>query len=75
MRARQAHHGLTVYAIADTHVVLLGLDLADEQRPGCLGFAIQREDYTETDRSFLIQTEPRNPGSRFDVILMEPLST
>ncbi len=44
MRVRKSKGGLTVHAIAGTHVVLLGLDLAEKQRPGCLGFAIQRFD-------------------------------
>jgi phosphatidylserine/phosphatidylglycerophosphate/cardiolipin synthase-like enzyme len=30
-------------------VVLLGIDLAEAKRPGCLGFAIQREDHTENE--------------------------
>ncbi len=44
MRVRKSKGGLTVQAIAGTHVVLLGLDLAEKLRPGCLGFAIQRFD-------------------------------
>jgi hypothetical protein len=44
MRVRKTKGGLTVHAIAGTHVVLLGLDLADKLRPGCLGFGIQRFD-------------------------------
>ena len=47
MRNKLENEGLTVNVIAGTHVVLLSLDLADEQRTGCLGFAIRRADHTE----------------------------
>ncbi len=53
MRKRRTKTGLTVNAIAGTHVVLLGLDLAAAQRKGCLGFAIQREDHTEDERYWM----------------------
>lgn len=43
MRIRKTSKGLTVNAIAGTCVVMLGLDLTDTTRTGCLGFAIQRE--------------------------------
>jgi phosphatidylserine/phosphatidylglycerophosphate/cardiolipin synthase-like enzyme len=57
MRKKRTNSGLTVNAIAGTHVVLLGLDLADAQRQGCLGFAIQREDHTEDERYWLSGTK------------------
>ncbi len=53
MRKKRTSSGLTVNAIAGTHVVTLGLDLAAKQRKGCLGFAIQREDHTEDERYWL----------------------
>ncbi len=53
MRQKRTSDGLTVNAIAGTHVVTLGLDLADERRPYCLGFAIQREDHTEGERYWM----------------------
>ena len=53
MRTKRTREGLTVNAIAGTHVVLLGLDLAPERRAGCLGFAIAREDHTEGERYWL----------------------
>ena len=53
MRNKNVEGGLTVNAIAGTHVVLLGLDLAEAQRAGCLGFAVQREDHTEDERSWM----------------------
>ncbi|MEO6050804.1 MAG: phospholipase D-like domain-containing protein [Pyrinomonadaceae bacterium] len=43
MRNRKTSVGLTVHAIAGTAVVMLGLDLTEAARVGCLGFAIKRE--------------------------------
>ena len=43
MRNRKTSGGLTVNAIAGTGVVMLGLDLTDAARSGCLGFAVSRE--------------------------------
>jgi phosphatidylserine/phosphatidylglycerophosphate/cardiolipin synthase-like enzyme len=57
MRKKRSNDGLIVNAVAGTHVVLLGLDLADNQRQGCLGFAIQREDHTEDERYWLSGTK------------------
>jgi phosphatidylserine/phosphatidylglycerophosphate/cardiolipin synthase-like enzyme len=57
MRQREQGNGLTINAIAGTHVVVLGLDLAEAQRPGCLGFAIQREDHTEDERYWMKGTK------------------
>jgi hypothetical protein len=53
MRRRESQHGLTVNAIAGTHVVTLGLNLSDAQRKDCLGFSIQREDHTEQELTWL----------------------
>jgi len=53
MRKRRSVEGLTVNAVAGTHVVLLGLNLAPSRRAGCLGFAIQREDHTEDERYWM----------------------
>lgn len=53
MRKRKSHGGLTVNAIAGTHVVALGLNLSDTRRKGCLGFSIQRVDHTEQETSWL----------------------
>ena len=53
MRKKHSKNGLTVNAIAGTHVVLLGFDLASKQRKGCLGFALQREDHTEDERYWM----------------------
>jgi hypothetical protein len=64
MRKRQSKQGATINAIAGTHVVTLGLDLTDIRRKGCLGFAIQREDHTEDEKSWMrgmktfVETDP-----------------
>jgi phosphatidylserine/phosphatidylglycerophosphate/cardiolipin synthase-like enzyme len=66
MRKKQINNGLTVNAIAGTHVVLLGFDLADAQRKGCLGFAVRREDHTEEECKWLTSTKAfkeTDPGS------------
>src|SRR5260370_7923995 len=45
MRTRNTSaKGLTVQAVAGTYVVLLGFDLAPQDRTGLLGFAVQRSD-------------------------------
>jgi phosphatidylserine/phosphatidylglycerophosphate/cardiolipin synthase-like enzyme len=53
MRRRKSSDGVTVNAIAGTYVVTLGLDLSEDRRKKCLGFAIQREDKTEKERYWL----------------------
>lgn len=53
MRRNKTSNGLTVNAVAGTNVVLLGIDLAENKRAGCLGFAIQREDHTEDERYWM----------------------
>ncbi len=57
MRSRKTHGGLTVNAIAGTHVVTLGFDLSDAARKGCLGLAIQREDHTENETYWMSGTK------------------
>ncbi|WP_375772428.1 phospholipase D-like domain-containing protein [Archangium gephyra] len=42
MRVSKSSGGLTVRAIAGTHNILLGIDLEEAKREGCLGFSIQR---------------------------------
>ena len=53
MRKRRTSGGVTLNAVAGTHVVTLGLDLSEARRAGCLGFAIRREDHTEGERVWL----------------------
>ncbi len=65
MRKKRTSKGVTVNAVAGTHVVLLGFDLAAAPRKGCLGFAIQREDHTEDERYWLSSMktfEETDPG-------------
>jgi phosphatidylserine/phosphatidylglycerophosphate/cardiolipin synthase-like enzyme len=50
---KQAGDGITVQAIAGTHVVLLGIDLPQQKCPGLLGFALRREDHTEGEKYWL----------------------
>jgi hypothetical protein len=57
MRKKFVGSGLTVNAVAGTHVVMLGLDLSDAKRKNCLGFAIQREDHTEDERYWMSGTK------------------
>ncbi len=42
MRVTAKSDGMTVRAIAGTHNILLGIDLDEKHREGCLGFSIQR---------------------------------
>ena len=53
MRDRKTSQGLTVQAIAGSHVVLLGINLKREHCNGLLGFAIHRTDHTEKEAYWL----------------------
>ncbi|MDT7713513.1 MAG: hypothetical protein QOG46_2328 [Pseudonocardiales bacterium] len=53
MRVRTKKSGISVNAIAGSNVVMLGFDLSDARRKGCLGFAIQREDHTDDERYWM----------------------
>jgi phosphatidylserine/phosphatidylglycerophosphate/cardiolipin synthase-like enzyme len=44
MRVAKTQNGLTLRVIAGTTNIILGIDLAESQRQGCLGFSIQRID-------------------------------
>ena len=44
MRSQASHDGLSVHAIAGTHVVLFGFDLPKEATKGLVGFALRRRD-------------------------------
>ena len=57
MRLQRSQDGLTVNAISGTHVVMLGHDLSEAARKGCLGFAVQREDHTENERYWMSGTK------------------
>jgi phosphatidylserine/phosphatidylglycerophosphate/cardiolipin synthase-like enzyme len=44
MRAGITKNGLTLRVVAGTHSALLGIDLQENKRKGCLGFSIRRTD-------------------------------
>src|SRR5258707_11801786 len=44
MRASLTKNGLTLRVVAGTHSAILGIDLQENKRTGCLGFSIQRTD-------------------------------
>ncbi|MBZ9741733.1 MULTISPECIES: phospholipase D-like domain-containing protein [unclassified Mesorhizobium] len=47
MRNHQTNKGLTVNAVAGSHVVILGLNITDAMRQGLRGFGIKRADKSE----------------------------
>lgn len=53
MRRKKQSEGLTVQAVAGNNAVFLGFDLAENARAGCLGFALEREDHTESEKYWL----------------------
>jgi len=53
MRVRKTSAGLTVRAIAGSHVVLLAMHLDASRCPGLLGFAIHRSDHDEDEAYWL----------------------
>lgn len=53
MRKRSASNGVTLNVISGTNVVLLAFDLTEERRANCMGFAIQRIDYTADEKVWL----------------------
>lgn len=70
MRRRTSSGPLSVHAVAGSYVVLLGFDLAADSLDGLLGFAVERTDHTEREKSWLpgfktfAATDPgRPPGS------------
>ena len=44
MKASASQDGLTLRVIAGTYSIILGIDLQEAKRAGCLGFSIQRTD-------------------------------
>lgn len=72
MRAVKTRQGLTVRAVAGSHVVLLGMSMAPGRCNGHMGFAIHRTDHTEGEAYWLEgmktfeQTDPGfAPGSTY----------
>jgi phosphatidylserine/phosphatidylglycerophosphate/cardiolipin synthase-like enzyme len=75
VRHRRRRAGLTVNAVAGTHVVFFGLDLAANKRAGCRGFGFKRYDHDEGDTIWLQglktfqKTEPYPAaGERFSTL-------
>jgi hypothetical protein len=65
MRKKEISGSLSVHAVSGTYVVLLGINMAKDNIPGLLGFAIERIDHTEDERYWLkgFKTfEETNPG-------------
>lgn len=72
MRARKTSRGLTVQAIAGTHVVLLAMDMRPADCDGHMGFAIHRTDHTENEAYWMegmktfAETDPKfAEGARY----------
>ncbi|MEO7939800.1 MAG: phospholipase D-like domain-containing protein [Burkholderiaceae bacterium] len=65
MRKRKSQRGLTVQAIAGSHVVLLAMDMPRQLCPGHMGFAIHRTDHTDDESYWLrgsktfMETDPK----------------
>lgn len=81
MRTRRKHAGLSVNAIAGSHVVLLGIDIVESLRAGLRGFAVRRNDPTEGETYWMKGTktfeaiEPHPaPGEQFSS-LSHPFQT
>ena len=79
MRNKETKGDLSVQAIAGTHVVLLGIDLAEAKCPGLLGFALRREDHTEGEKYWLsgyktfASVEPSPPPGIFYSTRQHPI--
>jgi hypothetical protein len=63
MRASITKNGLTLRVIAGTHSALLGIDLQENKRKGCLGFSIRRTD-VKTEKSSWLPNMLRFPGDK-----------
>ncbi|WP_377156715.1 phospholipase D-like domain-containing protein [Roseateles sp. UC29_93] len=57
MRKRVSQGGLTVNAIAGSHVVVLGFNVTEAKRKGLRGFAIRRTDHTEDESYWMYGTK------------------
>ncbi|WP_373488709.1 phospholipase D-like domain-containing protein [Blastomonas sp.] len=53
MRQRSSSNGVSVNAISGTNVVFLGFDVEEAGRDGLLGFAVHRQDKTESEEYWL----------------------
>lgn len=59
MRAKMTENGLSVQIIAGTHNAIIGIDLQEENRIGCLGFSIERTDLGNGQNSKAKADAPR----------------
>ena len=79
MRLRKQHGGLSVNAVAGTHVVFFGLDLAASKRARCRGFGFKRFDHAEGDTIWLHglktfeKTEPHPAAGESFSTLRQPI--
>ncbi|PSB25481.1 phospholipase D-like domain-containing protein [Stenomitos frigidus] len=79
MRKKETNGAIAVQAIAGSYVVLLGIDLAESNRVGVLGFAIERLDHTEDERYWLKgfrtfeETNPNLPPGSLVSTLEHPI--
>jgi len=79
VRLRKQHGGLSVNAVAGTHVVFFGLDLAASKRAGCRGFGFKRFDHAEGDTIWLHglktfeKTEPHPAAGESFSTLRQPI--
>ncbi len=73
MRKRQ-HGDVIVHAVSGTHVVFLGLNMAQSRTQGLLGFAIQREDLKEQETTWL-RSSKSFPSVRDSVSAFESVSS
>jgi phosphatidylserine/phosphatidylglycerophosphate/cardiolipin synthase-like enzyme len=65
MRKKVTNQGITVQAIAGTHVVLIGFNMNQAECEGLMGFAIHRTDHIEEEANWLkgLKTfEETDPG-------------
>jgi PLD-like domain len=72
MRKRASSGGLSVHAVAGSHVVILGLNITESLREGLRGFAVKRTDHVEQETYWMRGTkvfasvEPHPaPGEQF----------
>ena len=74
MRAQASKDGLTLRVIAGSNNALLGIDLSEAKRAGCLGFSIERTDLDSGARRWLPNLL-RFPKDELDPSELKPLRT
>ncbi len=58
MKSSISKNGLTLRVIAGTHSAILGIDLQENKRKGCLGFSIQRTDLGPANGAAAVAPKP-----------------